>query len=284
MLKTIWVGNMYKKRETFVDSALYSLPLRSEVNAVLHLLHAQPGAVRTGLDVGFTNAGVSRTLRLVGGCWMTVEPTQQRRSLVAAALGQETVLSLGKDGELPFEDKQFDAVVLAHGVLSDNFHAGAIVKECHRVLKTGGIFLLTVAYRKPLCLAAVLSGRRMAFGAAESYTESDIFHLLKDGFDVLGFRFSCRFWVQMVRQWDSRRRGSGIRGTNTIWLRILYRIAWLMDLPLFWTRGHQMTVYSRRKGWRSKHVSVLGKHTPVSDAILFNPRREGSQLSLDKFK
>ena len=34
----------------------------------------------------------------------------------------------------------------AHGVLSDNFHAGAIVKECHRVLKTGGIFLLTVAY------------------------------------------------------------------------------------------------------------------------------------------
>jgi SAM-dependent methyltransferase len=258
--------------------------LQSEVNAVLHLLHAQPGAVRTGLDVGFTNAGVSRTLRLVGGCWMTVEPTQQRRSLVAAALGQETVLSLGKDGELPFEDKQFDAVVLAHGVLSDNFHAGAIVKECHRVLKTGGIFLLTVAYRKPLGLAAVLSGRRMAFGAAESYTESDIFHLLKDGFDVLGFRFSCRFWVQMVRQWDSRRRGSGIRGTNTIWLRILYRIAWLMDLPLFWTRGHQMTVYSRRKGWRSKHVSVLGKHTPVSDAILFNPRREGSQLSLDKFK
>ena len=58
----------------------------------------------------------------------------------------------------------------------------------------------------------MLSGRRMAFGAA-SYTESDIFHLLKDGFDVLGFRFSCRFWVQMVRQWDSR-RGSGIRGTN----------------------------------------------------------------------
>ena len=87
---------------TFVP--LYSLPLRREVRAVMHFLRAQSVPVRTGLDVGFTNAGVSRLLRLVGGYWMTVEPTQQRRTLVAAALGQETVLNLGKEGDLPFED------------------------------------------------------------------------------------------------------------------------------------------------------------------------------------
>ena len=274
---------MHKKPDTFIDSTLYSLPLRREVSALLHLLHAQPGAVRTGLDVGFTNAGVSRMLRLVGGYWMTVEPTPQRRSLVAAALGQETVLCLGKGGELPFEDKQFDAVVLAHGVLADSLQAGAIIKECHRILKTGGVFLLTVEYRKSLGLAAVFNRQRVVSGAGGSYTESEVFHLLKDGFDVLGFRFSCRFWVQLVRQWVDRRRTSGIRGANNGWLRVLYGVAWFLDVPLFWTRGHQMTVYGRRKGWRAKHARVLSEHTPVSDAVLFNPRREGSHLSLDKF-
>jgi hypothetical protein len=89
--------------------------------------------------------------------------------------------------------------------------------------------------------------------------------------------------VQLVRQWVDRRRTSGIRGANNGWLRVLYGVAWFLDVPLFWTRGHQMTVYGRRKGWRAKHARVLSEHTPVSDAVLFNPRREGSHLSLDKF-
>jgi len=275
---------MREKADSQLNTTLYSLPLRREVRAVMHFLHAQSVPVRTGLDVGFTNAGVSRLLRLVGGYWMTVEPTQQRRTLVAAALGQETVLNLGKEGDLPFEDKQFDAVVLAHGVLAGSVRSAVIIRECHRVLNTGGVLLLTVEYRKSLGLAALLNRQRVVSGAGGCYTEAEIFHLLKDGFDVLGFRFSCRFWVQMVRQWVDRRRTSGIRGANNGWLRVVYGLAWLMDVPLFWTRGHQMTVCARRKGWRAKHVRVLGDHTPVSDAILFNPRREGGHLSLEKFK
>ena len=198
--------------------------------------------------------------------------------------GQETVLNLGKEGDLPFEDKQFDAVVLAHGVLAGSVRSAVIIRECHRVLNTGGVLLLTVEYRKSLGLAALLNRQRVVSGAGGCYTEAEIFHLLKDGFDVLGFRFSCRFWVQMVRQWVDRRRTSGIRGANNGWLRVVYGLAWLMDVPLFWTSGHQMTVCARRKGWRAKHARVLGDHTPVSDAILFNPRREGGHLSLEKFK
>ena len=33
---------------------------------------------------------------------------------MAAALGDDAVLCSGVDGELPFQDKQFDAVVVAH--------------------------------------------------------------------------------------------------------------------------------------------------------------------------
>ncbi|MDD4175253.1 MAG: hypothetical protein PHN34_13525, partial [Kiritimatiellae bacterium] len=72
---------MREKADSQLNTTLYSLPLRREVRAVMHFLRAQSVPVRTGLDVGFTNAGVSRLLRLVGGYWMTVEPTQQRRTL-----------------------------------------------------------------------------------------------------------------------------------------------------------------------------------------------------------
>lgn len=275
---------MRGKPDNLIDSNMYSLPLRREISAVLHFLHAQKKLPQTGLDIGFTNAGVSRLLRLLGGYWMTVEPTPQRRSLVAVALGDETVLRVGAKGDLPFEDKQFDTVVLAHGVLLGRAEAGQIVEECHRVLNTGGLFLLTVEHRKLFGLADILNRQRTVSGAGCSYTESEIFQLLKDGFDVLGVRYTCRLWVQMVRHWADRRKLSGIRGANNGWLKVLYGLAWVLDLPLFWTRGHQMTVCGRRKGWRTKHTRVLGANTPVSDAILSSPSREGQHLTVQKFK
>jgi SAM-dependent methyltransferase len=271
--------------DNLLDSNMYSLPLRREVSAVLHFLHAQTGAVRTGLDIGFTNAGVSRLLRLTGGYWMTVEPSPQRRALVAAVLGEETVLSVGAKGELPFEDKQFEAVVLARGALSSHADAGMAIRECHRVIRTGGLLLFTVEYRKRLVWAGALDRQRSVPGSDGCYTESEVFRLLKDGFDMLGVRFSCRFWVQWVRQWVDRRKLSGIRGANNGWLRVLYGLAWLLDLPLFWTRGHQMTVCCRRKGWRGgKNTHVLGMNMPVSDAVLFDPGRNGKRFAVQKFK
>jgi len=275
---------MREKPGILLGASGYSLPLRREVSSVLHFLHVQARNVKVGLDVGFTNAGVSRILRQTGGYWMSVEPTPQRRDLVAVALGDDTVLSAGEEGELPFEDKQFDVVVLAHGVLPGSRFSGTMVKECHRILKTGGHFILTVEYRKKFGLAAALNRQRLVSGAGACYTEAEIFQLLKDGFDVLGFRHTCRFWVQLVRQWADRRSGARMRGTPNAWLRFLYGLALVLDAPLVLTKGYQMTVYGRRKGWREKHSRVLGVGTPVSDAVLFNPNNEGRSMSLTKFK
>lgn len=276
---------MRKNADRLLDKNVYSLALRREVSSVLHFLHVQRGIVRSGLDIGFTNAGVSRILRQSGGFWMTVEPTPRRRELVASALEGDTVLSAGADFELPFEDKQFDVVVLAHGVLPDEGGAArALIRECHRVLKTGGHFILTVAYRKRYGLATALNRHRPVSGSGGCYNEADIFHLLKDGFDVLGMRFTCRFWVQLVRQWIDRRRDNGTYGLANAWLRFLYGVALVLDAPLILTRGYQMTVYLRRKGWREKHARVMSGRTPVSDAILCDPRREGRRVSLARFK
>ena len=206
---------MRNKTDSFLDKNVYSLPLRREVSSVLHFLHTQRGIIRSGLDIGFTNAGVSRILRQSGGYWMSVEPTAQRRDLVAAALGQETVLVSGAGGR---------------------------------------------------------------------YSESEVFQLLKDGFDVLGFRFTCRFWVQLVRQWVDRRREGGAYGMANGWLRFLYAAALFMDGLLVFTKGYQMTVYGHRKGWREKHAHVMSNATPVSDAMLSDPRREGKSISMTRFK
>ena len=250
----------------------------------MHFLHTQARRAKVGLDIGFTNAGVSQLLRQTGGYWMSVEPTPQRRALVASALGDDTVLCSGDGGELPFEDKQFDVVVMAHGVLPDSAEAGPMVKECHRVLKTGGHFILTVEYRKRMGLAPALNQQRVVSGSGGSYSEAAIFQLLKDGFDVLGFRYTCRFWVQLVRQWVDRRRESHVNGAANGWLRFLYGVALFLDAPLVFTKGYQMTVYGRRKGWREKHSRVLASGTPVSEAMLFDPRRDGRHVSLSRFK
>lgn len=268
----------------FGREIIHSLPLRREVGAVLHFMQISGQRVRVGLDIGFTHAGVSQLFSQRGGYWVSVEPTMQRRNLVATVLGEERVLCSGADGELPFEDKQFDVVVLAHGMLAGGDAADRTVIECHRVLKTGGILLLTAEYRKKFGLAAMFNSQHLVAGAGAGYSEADIFRLLKDGFDVLGFRYSCRFWVQMVRQWVDRRRWSGGRRPGSVWVKLLYGMAMVADVPLFWTRGHQMTVYARRKGWRSNNAKVLGSNMPVSDAILFDPLRDGGKASFIKFK
>ena len=276
---------MRKRPDIALDPDLTALPLRREVGAVLGVLKASGRPIKTGLDIGFTNAGVSQLLRQSGGYWMTVEPTPERSALVATVLGTERVLCAGEAGELPFEDKQFDVVVMAHGTLPEGPLAAEMIRECHRVLNAGGLFVFTVETRMPLGLAAVLNSRRVVSGAGGCYTESGVFQLLKDGFDVLGFRYACRFWVQLVRQWADRRRGAGNpRGMSNGWLRMLYAVARVLDGFLFWTRGHQMTVHARRKGWREKQSRITGMGTPVSDAILCDPRRGGRQTSLGKFK
>ncbi|MBP5511590.1 MAG: methyltransferase domain-containing protein [Kiritimatiellae bacterium] len=266
-----------------LNNSDYSLPLRCEVRAVTHVLSTQAAKVKVGLDIGFTNPSVSQQFRSRGGYWMTVEPTPERQRIVEEVLGGDTVLCTGADGTLPFEDRQFDALVLAYGTLPARPRSEDAIRECHRVLKTGGVFVLTVASRKRFGLASFLGGGRRAAGESGWYTEKEIVDLLKPGFDVLGFTYTCRFWVQLVKQWTGRRR-EGWHGSANVWLRFLYGVAWILDIPLFWTRGYQMTVCVRRKGWRGQAMRVHSSSTPVSDAMLFNPKYGGNHISWDKFK
>lgn len=261
--------------ENMSEDITYAFPLQREVKAALHFLALRKSQVRTGLDIGFTNSWASQTFRRTGGYWMTVEMTAQRRDRVAGALGDDTVLAAGRGGELPFEDKQFDVVVVSCAMLTANpATIPAIIRECHRVIKIGGHFVFTVSRQKRY--ASTLSP------TGAGYSEAEIFQLLRDGFDLLGFRYSCRFWVQMVRRWELRHHDHS--ATPSMGVRFLYALAKCLDLFLFFTKGYQMTVFCHRKGWRDRHSSLLSGAAPVADVIIGDLRRNNRGISALRMK
>lgn len=103
--------------------------------------------VRSGLAVGFPDSSAMEAFREArGGVWMDV----------------------GADAELPFEDAQFEVVVVATDAVSR-----AIVREVNRVLIYGGSMFFTV---------------REKTGPDIGYTPPEIYRLVREGFDILSVR------------------------------------------------------------------------------------------------
>lgn len=130
--------------------------------------------VRAGVDSGFGDAAVSQALRAAcPGVWMTVEDGPAARARVAESLDPKTVLQLGVGGEMPFDDHQFEVVVLSAALLSgDRARADAVVRETHRILQGGGCLVFSVDEA----------------GSGVGFSERGIYDLLKDGFDVVGLK------------------------------------------------------------------------------------------------
>ena len=130
--------------------------------------------VRAGVDAGFGDASVSRALRAsCPGVWMTVEDGHDARMRAAEALDPKTVLQLGLGGEMPFDDHQFEVVVLSAALLSgDRARTDAIVRETHRILQGGGCLVFSVEESE----------------AGAGFTQRGVYDLLKDGFDVVGLK------------------------------------------------------------------------------------------------
>ena len=222
-------------------------------------------ASSTCLDICFTSPPVSLGLRGMGGYWTTVAGTPSRCPALAAAIGED-VLSAGTDGELPFEDKQFDVVVISRGGLTgDHARDEMLVHECHRVLKTPGYLLVGTDYRKHFNVAKMFCRGKTA---GTGYDERQIFDLLKPGFDVLGIRTYCRFWTQVARFWlDREGRSCGV-GTSFV-----YWLAQQLDALIFLTKGYQALAYGRRKGWRERQPLGTRHGVSIGDAVLHGLRR-----------
>ena len=128
--------------------------------------------VRAGVDVGFADVELSKALRQShAGVWMTVEDGVAARDAAASGLDPKTVLQLGAGGELPFEDHQFDVVLLAASLFAQSRQRlDMLVREVHRILQGGGCLFFTVD-----------EVAKDGIG----WTQRAIYELLRDGFDVV---------------------------------------------------------------------------------------------------
>lgn len=236
------------------------LPGRMEIDKVSRILAAQGIETASCLDLGFHNPVASMKLRELGGYWTSTVWTGSERRQFAEVLNED-VLQVGIGDELPFEDKQFDVVVLARGHLTgDPEKDMTLIRECHRILKTPGYLIVGSEFRRRFSLMS-LFGRRQAGG----YNEREMFHLLESGFDVLGEKTYCRFWLRLML-----RAFSGVDpNEGGFWRGVCFFVAYFLDFIFFFNKGYHLIAHGRRKTWREQHAAD-GHGRTLADSVLFS--------------
>jgi SAM-dependent methyltransferase len=241
-------------------------PLRMELEAIERILTNIDIGTLTCLDFGFANPVGSLSLRRLGGYWSTVVRTEEQCRNATALIGEDA-LQVGENFELPFDDKQFDVVVVARGHLTGDFARDeSLIQECHRVLKTPGYLIISGDYRKRFNLAGLVS-RQHDPAVNGGYDERQLFDLLKTGFDVLGVKTFCRFWVQVTRHMLDTHDCSKGRTTG-----FLFWVANQLDFLLFFAKGYQILAYGRRKGWRPRQPMGVHHGMTISESVLRRSR------------
>ena len=256
--------------------------LQSKLHELLRVLGNTAGL--TCVDVGCENGKISSLLRQEGGEWHSVAPSPSAEGSMKALVGDSVYLMDGL--QLPFKKKQFDIVIVMDS-LEKVAADGGLIEECHRVLKPDGRLILSVTHVKSWSLADLV---RRAIGLTpenrglvrKGYTESQLFNILKNGFDVVNMRSYSRFWVQFVDamvQFYLRRHPPLSDSDGKRLMRAysiagpFFALATQLDMFLFFTRGHCLIASAKRRTWRPREAPVLVDGRSISEAVLSKAAR-----------
>lgn len=257
-----------------------SLPLQARLAEIASMV-GRLSVNQTWLDVG--GDGVSSAhLRRLGGTWHTAAP-DDASAAAALRLAGERVEPI-REGRLPFGDSLFDGVVILDQLerMPDD---ALLIAECHRVLKPAGRLLVHAPHLKKRALLRpvrrLLGMTDEALGRARpGYTESALFDLLKDGFDVQEARTYGRFFVEALDllAWRSGRELSAAAAADPEAVEPLIRrrarlypvfqFAAGMDTLLGLTKGYRLIVRARRRPWRPRRAPVLADGRSIAEAAL----------------
>lgn len=100
---------------------------------------------------------------------------------VAADGGTGNRVAVGREDELPFDDRSFDHVLLAHA-FECSPHAQRLLREAWRVLKDGGRMALIVPNRRGLWCWS----ERTPMGFGQPYTKDQLERILKNNLFTMG--------------------------------------------------------------------------------------------------
>jgi SAM-dependent methyltransferase len=260
-----------KERMTLADLDAFvfskSVPLQVALQEVLKSAGDLDG--KSCLAIGSVNAMLSYQLRRSGGQWQELVFDEVMAQNLQEVVGEEAHVYEGDS--LPFRAKVFDLVVILSG-LSEQRSDSSFVEMCHKVLKPDGRLLVCVPREKAL---TILNPLRSLIGLpTRSYTESRLFAILKNGFDVMHMRSYSRFFVELVNmcvQGLSRRQSDYLPEEKQRLHKVAYVFFWIayqLDLLIFFTRGHRLIACAKRRGWRSREAPILVDGRSISEAVL----------------
>ena len=95
--------------------------------------------------------------------------------------GGRSLVALGREDELPFDDRSFDYLILAHA-FECSPHANRLMREAWRVLRDGGRMAVIVPNRRGLWCWS----ERTPFGFGQPYTKDQLERSLKNNLFVMG--------------------------------------------------------------------------------------------------
>lgn len=245
------------------------------------------------LDIGGDTGVIPLLLRELGGDWHSVDLDEESVRAIQSLVGDQ-VTRIERDGKLPFPDDHFDVVVILD-MLEHLQDDAAFIAECHRVLRENGRLILNVPhYRK----FAMLPPFRKLLGLSDQlhghlrpgYTPTQIFDLLKDGFDVEEEKSYSKFFVEFIDtlvrftalflSGDKEPGDKGVmmdseelRKNSKLYTfySLLYPGFWVasqLDKLLFWTRGYYLIALGRRRSWRPRKSMRLQDGRSIAEATL----------------
>jgi hypothetical protein len=109
------------------------------------------------------------------------------------------------------------------------------------------------------------------------YSESELFNILKHGFDVHNMRTYCRFFVELTDTFVRASCANAIESdpNSDKSLRRIYSIAYLpyrlafqFDMLSFLSRGYNLIATAKRRAWRPRNTPVLVDGRSISEAVL----------------
>lgn len=268
---------VYGGMDSGVFQLRHSVPLRMRLHETVKITGSTDGL--TCLDIGSINGALSALLRKQGGRWHSVVFSETAEASLNAAVDENVYRTT--DRTLPFKRKIFDLVVIFDGL--EGFHADdAFIEECHRILKPDGRLIVNVHHDKPVSLVRGLRSMLTAIRESPSlmyaeYTESQLFSILKHGFDVHSVRSYSRFLVEVVDAMVTfildgipRDLPGADRSIRRVYLIAspFYWVASQLDLLLFFSRGHVLLASAKRRAWRPRNAPVLVDGRSISEAVL----------------
>jgi cyclopropane fatty-acyl-phospholipid synthase-like methyltransferase len=231
------------------------------------------------LEITCSTPILSYYLRKAGGKWHTAV-SEKEHALFEKCLGEN--VHVFTQNELPFKRNTFDIIVLID-VLERVQSDVDFVEQCHKLLKSEGFLIVhtrQVKRRSLLNFLRRILGVRQNDTVRPGYTESELFRVLRDGFNMREVKTYSHFFVETVdtvgRAIVERRKKLG-NITNEELLKfyriinIFYLLAAQFDLFLFFTKGNYIVATAQRRAWRPRRAPVLIDGRSIVDAVLSKP-------------